>query len=53
MQTVTVKSHEGLQHVVSTDSHALVADEPPPEGEKVLGPIHMNCCSPRSVPERP
>lgn len=37
MQTVTVKSHEGLQHVVSTDSHALVADEPPPEGEG-LGP---------------
>ena len=37
MQTVTIKSQERLQHVVVTDTHALVADEPPPEGED-LGP---------------
>jgi len=37
MQTVTVKSHARLQHVVATESHAFVADEPPPEGEN-LGP---------------
>ncbi len=37
MQTVTVKCHERLQHVVVTDSHALIADEPTPEGEN-LGP---------------
>ena len=37
MQTVTIKSLERLQHVVVTDSHALIADEPAPEGEN-LGP---------------
>ncbi len=37
MQTVTVKSHERLQHVIVTDAHALIADEPAPEGEN-LGP---------------
>lgn len=37
MQTVAIKSLERLQHVVVTDAHALVADEPPPEGEG-LGP---------------
>lgn len=37
MQSVTVNSHERLQHVVVTDSHALVADEPLPEGDN-LGP---------------
>ena len=37
MQSVTVKSHERLRHVVVTDSHAFIADEPPPEGED-LGP---------------
>lgn len=37
MQTVAIKSLERLQHVVVTDTHALVADEPPPEGEN-LGP---------------
>ena len=37
MQTVSVKSHERLQHVVVTDSHALLADEPAPEGDN-LGP---------------
>jgi uncharacterized OsmC-like protein len=37
MQSVVIKSHEGLQHVVVTDNHALIADEPPPEGDG-LGP---------------
>ncbi len=37
MQSVVIKSHERLQHVVITNEHALVADEPPPEGEG-LGP---------------
>ena len=37
MQTVTIESHERLQHIVTTDSHAFIADEPPPEGEG-LGP---------------
>ena len=37
MQSVVINSHERLQHVVVTDTHALVADEPPPEGDG-LGP---------------
>ncbi len=37
MQSVVIRSHERLQHVIVTDTHALVADEPPPEGEG-LGP---------------
>ena len=37
MGTVTVKSLENLQQVVVTAGHALVADEPPEEGDG-LGP---------------
>lgn len=35
MQSVTIRSHDNLQHVVTTDSCALVADEPPPEGDGI------------------
>ncbi len=37
MGTVKVKTLEGLQTLVTTDRHALIADEPPDSGQG-LGP---------------
>lgn len=37
METVTVKSLENLQQLAITSSHALVSDEPVPDGDD-LGP---------------
>lgn len=37
MGTVKVKTLEGLQTLVVTDRHALIADEPPDSGQG-LGP---------------
>ena len=32
MASVTVTSLNGMTHVVASDRHAIVADEPPPPG---------------------
>ena len=37
MEAVKVKSLERMQHLVVTDRHALIADEPPPDWDG-LGP---------------
>ena len=37
MDTVNIKSLNKLQNLVTTERHALVADEPPEEGDG-LGP---------------
>ena len=37
MSAVEIRSLERLQHLVVADGHAIVADEPPPEGDG-LGP---------------
>ena len=37
MNTVKIKTLDGLQNLVVTDRHALVADEPPDVGDG-LGP---------------
>ncbi len=37
MDIVKIKTLDRLQNLVTTDSHALVADEPPEEGDG-LGP---------------
>ena len=37
MQTIKVETFRNLQQVVTTENHALIADEPPDDGDD-LGP---------------